>query len=233
MSDPEPTAESELVERLRSIDVRAPEDLHRRVRELVAERSPEARGHGWSRPARRGPTARAPRLGLGIAALAAIVVAVVLSLSGGGGSTLTVHRATALTLSAATMPAPAESPDGRGTLTAAVDGVSFPYWDARFGWRASGQRSDRIDGRSVRTVFYSSSQGGRVGYAIVAGTPAPAIGGGEVVSRDGTSFRLHSEGDVSSVTWLRDGRLCVVAGRGVSSATLLALASWHERGTST
>jgi hypothetical protein len=28
------------------------------------------------------------------------------------------------------------------------------------------------------------------------------------------------------VTWLRDGHLCVLSGRGVSGATLLRLASW-------
>jgi hypothetical protein len=33
------------------------------------------------------------------------------------------------------------------------------------------------------------------------------------------------------VSWLRDGHLCVLAGRGVSGATLLAVASWQERGT--
>ena len=32
------------------------------------------------------------------------------------------------------------------------------------------------------------------------------------------------------VSWLRKGHLCVVAGRGVSSATLLKLASWTDHG---
>ena len=32
------------------------------------------------------------------------------------------------------------------------------------------------------------------------------------------------------MTWLRDGRLCVVSGHGVSNATLMALASWDGHG---
>jgi hypothetical protein len=41
---------------------------------------------------------------------------------------------------------------------------------------------------------------------------------------------LTSAGAVAAavVTWLRDGHLCVVSGRGVSSATLLRLASWSD-----
>jgi hypothetical protein len=30
------------------------------------------------------------------------------------------------------------------------------------------------------------------------------------------------------VSWLRKGHLCIVSGRGVDGATLLALASWDE-----
>ena len=41
--DPRPQTESELVEFVRSIDVRAPDSLHRQVESLLAERSPLAR----------------------------------------------------------------------------------------------------------------------------------------------------------------------------------------------
>ncbi len=44
--------------------------------------------------------------------------------------------------------------------------------------------------------------------------------------RGGVSYRLLTENDAAVVTWLRAGHLCVVSGRGVSSATLLRLASW-------
>jgi hypothetical protein len=47
--------------------------------------------------------------------------------------------------------------------------------------------------------------------------------------RSGVSYRL-SENGAAAVTWLRDGHLCVLSGRGVSSATLLGLASWSDHG---
>jgi hypothetical protein len=46
--------------------------------------------------------------------------------------------------------------------------------------------------------------------------------------RGGVSYRLLTENGAAVVTWLRDGHLCVVSGRGVSSATLLRLASWSD-----
>jgi hypothetical protein len=67
-------------------------------------------------------------------------------------------------------------------LATAVDGVTFPYWEDRFAWRSTGARTDRLDGRTVTTVFYAN----------------------------------------------RDGRMCVLSGKGVSGATLLALAGWSD-----
>jgi hypothetical protein len=49
-----------------------------------------------------------------------------------------------------------------------------------------------------------------------------------VVWRGGVSYRMLSENGAAVVTWLRDRHLCVVSGRGVSSATLLRLASWSD-----
>ncbi len=227
MSEQSQNPEADLIERLHAIDVRAPEELHRRVQTLVAEHTSGARVRGGV-----GRT-RWPLLlsgaGTAFAAAAAILVLV---LTGASSSKLSVHEVSARTLLAATTAAPSESLRERGVLTENVDGVAFPYWKGRFGWRASGARSDTIDGRTVRTVFYADAHGQRIGYAIVAGTPAPAANGGVVVWRHGAPYRLLSEHGVTSVVWLRSGRLCVVAGRGVSSSTLLALASWRERGSS-
>ncbi len=67
------------------------------------------------------------------------------------------------------------------------------------------------------------------GNQTLAGTPAPrGVGGGVIAWRGGVSYRLLNENDAAVVTWLRDGHLCVVSGRGVSSATLLGLASWSD-----
>ncbi|MGA7704565.1 MAG: hypothetical protein WB998_06675, partial [Solirubrobacteraceae bacterium] len=122
-------------------------------------------------------------------------------------------------------PAPSERANNRGELTASVDGVSFPYWQERFGWRGIGTRSDVVAGRAVTTVFYANSAGQRVGYAIASGR-APTTAGGEVVRRWGVSYRVVEHGGATVVTWQRAGHLCVMAGRGVSARTLVNLASW-------
>jgi hypothetical protein len=210
---------------VRSFDAPAPQSLHQRIDSLGA-------GHGDPRRARRslGQRLSFPVLtGVGaIAVVAAIVLAIAFGSGGGSGAgALTVGQAVAPTLRAATLPAPRESLTRHAQLDAAVDGVPFPYWGERFGWHSTGARADRIDGRSVTTVFYANSGGQRVGYAIFAGAPMPKTGG-VVAWRGGVSYRLFNENGVAVVTWLRDGHLCVVSGRGVSSTTMLGLASWRE-----
>jgi hypothetical protein len=217
VSEKSPPTESELVDFVRSIDVQAPPELHSRIDALVAASSPATTRH------RR-------RLRFAVTgALAAAVIAVALVLaSSGGSSKLTLHTAVALTQRPATMPAPAESTDGGEVLAAHVEGVAFPYWEDR-GWRATGERVDRVGGRTVTTVFYKGAHGQWVGYAIVAGTPAPSISGGHVLTRGGVPYRFTVTNGVKVMTWLRSGHLCVVAGHGVSNATLLSLASGVDK----
>ncbi|HTC59434.1 MAG TPA: hypothetical protein VK691_04870 [Solirubrobacteraceae bacterium] len=214
---------------VRSFDAPAPQSLHRRIDSLVAD-------HGGSPHTHRhlGQRLSFPVLaGVGaIAVVAVIALAIAFgSGSGSGAAPLTVGQTVAPTLRAATLPAPRESLTRNAQLDAAVDGVPFPYWGERFGWRSIGARADRVDGRTVTTVFYANGRAQRVGYAIFAGAPTSRIGG-VVTWRGGVSYRLSDENGVAVVTWLRDGHLCVVSGRGVSSATLLRLASWSE-GSST
>jgi hypothetical protein len=229
MTDPRRTTESELIEQIRSIDVRAPESLHRSVEAMIAGRRPRRAARGGS--PRDDRQARSfglgPRLAAGGAiAVVVVALAVVVGLSG-GSSKLSVRDASALTLRAATSGPPAERSSDSRELTASVDGVAFPYWGRHFGWRSTGSRTDRRDGHTITTVFYANRRGQRVGYAIVSGT-APAQSGGVVSMRDGTPYRLLTVKGVAVVSWLRGGRLCVVSGRGVSGAKLLALASWDE-----
>jgi hypothetical protein len=217
--------EQRIADLVRSFDAPAPQSLHLRIDSLVAD-------HRDSRHTRRhlGQQLSFPVLaGVGaIAVVAAIVLAIAFGGGGGNGAAaLTVGQTVAPTLRTATLPAPRESLARHAQLDAAVDGVPFPYWGERFGWHSTGARADRIDGRTVTTVFYANSDGQRVGYAIFAGAPTPKTGG-VVTWRGGVSYRLFNEHGVAVVTWLRDGHLCVVSGRGVSSATLLRLASWSE-----
>jgi hypothetical protein len=233
MTDQRPTTDSELVEFVRKIDERAPDSVHQHVQSLVAASSGRA---GRRRPrmfgADDGRRARTrPRIAaLGAIAAAVIAVAIVASLSSGGSSGLSIRAASALTLSPATAPAPIDSPAHHDQLAAAVDGVAFPYWEDHFGWSSIGARTDRVAGRAITTVFYSDARGRRIGYAIVAGTPAPRVSGGVTMWRGGTPYRLLAENGVQVVSWLRDGHLCVISGRGVSGATLLRLASWDGHG---
>ncbi len=255
MSEPHPTSESEIVELIRSIDVRAPDSLHDAVDTMIAERSssrrrsrsaehaePAAGGssrraarepRGETRAARRAagerPYSLRPRLAaLGAIAAAVIALAVVVGTSG-HSSTLSVHDAFAPTLRAATAGPPAESSSNRTELAASVDGVAFPYWGTHFGWRSTGTRTDTVDGRTITTVFYEGSRGRRVGYAIVAGSAPSQITGGVVERRDGTAYRLLTIKGAPVVAWMREGHLCIVSGHGVDGATLLRLASWDER----
>jgi hypothetical protein len=217
-----PEDETQLVELIRSIDVEAPRHLHETIDAMVSA-TPRRRS-GRSR------TAGGLRLKVGAAgaAFAAVVVVLVLALSGSGSGELGLSQAAAVTLKGATLAAPTENSRDRTELAATVDGIAFPYWNRRFGWRSAGSRSDRIGGRTLRTVFYTDARGRRIGYAIVAGTPAPRIAAGAVQWRSGTEYRLTHLHGAEVVTWTRDGHLCVVSGRGVDSATLLALASWDD-----
>jgi hypothetical protein len=215
-----------VAELLHSFDAPAPESLHRWVESLLEE---PRRGRLFTRRAIFPRRLRSP-LGLAGASAMAVVVAGVITvgLSGGSGA-LSLRQAAAPTLRAATLPAPPESRTHHAQLSAAVDGLPFPYWGERFGWRSAGARSDHVDGRTTTTVFYTDASGRRIGYAILAGTPAPRISGGVISRRGGVAYRLLIENGASVVTWVRDGHLCVVSGRDVTSATLLRLASWSSR----
>ena len=94
------------------------------------------------------------------------------------------------------------------TASAALDrgfeGVRFPRYDQ---WRATGERTDVIDGREVRTVFYAKD-GQVIAYAIVAG---PALSQDE-------ALRVVRDDGVVAVTWTRAGRTCVIASAGGGAA---------------
>jgi hypothetical protein len=233
MTDRRPSSESELVDFIRSIDVRAPESLHRQVESLIAARSPRAarasRGARGARGAGARPFGAGPRLAAG-GAIAAALLALALAFGlSGGSSTLSVHDASALTLRPATSAPPGESRSDSRELAVAVEGVAFPYWGDRFGWRSTGSRTDHVAGRTVKTVFYANGRGRRIGYAIVSGSAPQQPSGGVVAWRDGKPYRQLTQNGVPVISWLRGGRLCVVSGHGVDGATLLRLASWGDR----
>jgi len=214
--------QQQAVAMMAAVDVRAPAELRGELEAMLAPNRDQ--------PAHGGRAFRGPRLRIlaGGLATAMVVVAVVVALAGGGSSGLKVQQAAALALSPATTPAPAESKAHKSQLAASIDGVAFPYWKERFGWRSSGARGDTLAGRAVTTVFYTDAQGRRIGYAIVSGR-APTTSGGTTVTRWGISYRVIAHGGATVVTWERGGHLCVMAGRGVSARTLVRLASWGSK----
>jgi hypothetical protein len=203
-----------VIELMGAVDVAAPASLHSQVERTIARR-------------RRRSAFAIPRVGFAAATMTVVVVAVAVAigLTGGSSTGLSVQQAAAVTLGRATMGAPAESDVHRAELSASVDGVSFPYWQDRFGWRSAGAREDRLAGRAVTTVFYANAEGLRIGYAIVSGS-APATHGGKVVWRGATPYRVTTHDGATVITWERGGHLCIVAGRGVGAQTLLDLAGW-------
>jgi hypothetical protein len=238
----EDAAELRVAELVRAVDVRAPDTLHRQVQEMV-DAHPSSRRRAGAEHERKGLLGETLhgrlRPTLAAMAVAAIAGAAIALLTGGSqhrpvqpaGPNLSA--AARLTLSAATTGAPRESTARPAQLSVAVDGVAFPYWQDRFGWRASGTRTDTIGGRSVRTVFYSGPHGQRIGYSIIGGTPAPVANGGTLVWHRDVAYRLRQVGGVPIVTWQREGRMCVLSGRDVSGATLVRLAGWSETGAAT
>ncbi len=160
-------------------------------------------------------------------ALAAAAVVLALVLSGGSpAGPPSVQQAARVALRSPSAAAPAALP-GDHELAAAVGGIAYPTW-SRVGWHAVGQRSDTVDGRAVRTVFYANARGARIGYAIAAGTALP-VTGGRIVPVGSARLRVLRLGDGSQVvTWKRDGHTCILAaGRDVPTARLVTLASYE------
>ena len=143
--------------------------------------------------------------------------------SGGGGTAAPSARdAATVALRQPTAPAPAAIAGGE-TLAAHAGPIAFPTW-TRVGWHAVGARTDTVAGHQLRTVYYADAAGRRIGYAI-ADAQLP-VSGGQVVMRRGAQLRVLDRGATSVVTWRRDGRTCVLAGRGVPVGRLLTLASY-------
>jgi hypothetical protein len=184
--------------------------------------------------ARRRPVAtplRRPRVvwaaGVGAAAVA-VAVALVLALPENVPGGPSVAEAAVLTVRPATAGPPrATSPN---LLAEAVDGVAFPNWVKKFGWKATGVRLDSLDGRRATTVFYEKG-GHRIGYTIFAGDALKTPDGGASFRRGGIPLRLLTVGGRPVVTWLRRGQTCILSGADAEPGTLAKLAAWKGKGS--
>jgi hypothetical protein len=221
VSDLPPTPhEEELAERGRKLIAQAVADTHAPLglrERLEADRARVGRG---SRRRRLLPAAAT-----GLAVAAAVVLALVVA----GGEEPTVAAATALGDRPAEGPAPPPGPQP-GTLRASVGGVDFPDWEERFEWPATGFREDELGGRTARTVFYRTRQGGRSAYTIVDGAPLDPPERGAVQRVDGMAFTVVAGRRETVVTWEEGGHTCVLsAPAGVPAQRLVELAAWRPQ----
>ena len=177
------------------------------------------------RPARSGRTFR-----YGIALVAAGVAAAVvlaLALPAGTPGSPSVSQAASLATRGPAAPGPgAAHIHPRSELARDVQGVYFPNWSSSLGWRAFGQRTDKLGGRPVVTVYYQL-HGKRVAYSIVGGSALPEPRAGAVRLGGVETRTLDSRGR-TVVTWRRSGHTCVLSGEGVSAAALRQLAEWRS-----
>jgi anti-sigma factor RsiW len=168
-------------------------------------------------------------LGSGLVAAAAVALVVVPFVRLGGG-TPSVAAAAGLSTRRAIGPAPAAQRGRPLLLAKTVGGVSFPNWQTRFGWRATGSRTDDLSGRRTATVFYEKTGRG-LAYTIVDGSPLAVPGGAELAVRGATDLHSFVAHDRLVVTWRRGGHTCVLSGPGVERSILLKLAAWNANGS--
>ena len=206
---------------------------HERVHRLLGNAGPamplglrERLAAQQARPARR----VRPRLALA-GAVGAVAAAVVLALTVfvDLGNAPTVGDAAGPSALAATAPAPVQDARRPTLLRASFAGVTYPDWKRRFGWRATGSRTDSIDGRATRTVFYQHTHH-RIGYTVVSGEPLARPSGAERLVVDGVEMYRYRDGRKTVVTFKRNGRTCVLAGYVHFASTLPKLASWKGEG---
>jgi anti-sigma factor RsiW len=158
-----------------------------------------------------------------VLATAALVAVLVLPSGTPGGPS--ISEAAALAERPAAGPAPRPTP-GK-LLDKRAAGLPFPDWAAKFGWRATGTRTDTVDGRRMTTVFYAKGQK-RIAYTIVPGASLKLPEGRDRVI-EGTRVRLVRADGRTLVTWERRGHTCVLSGTAPAD-TLYKLAGWKGKG---
>jgi hypothetical protein len=203
---------------------RAPDRLVRRILEMDAEAAAP-------RTALRDRLVL-PRLRPAMVAVtAALVLAVSLTLTlllGGPGGPVVV-RAAELSLRPATEATPAQNPNRPELLQRSFAGVGFPAWSKEFNWRADGARSDEIDGRETQTVFYRHTHH-RIGYTVIAGPTVAPPHDAERLNVRGVELHRFRLGRQDVVTFVRNGRTCVLSGDVHQAETLVKLAAWKSDG---
>ena len=164
-----------------------------------------------------------------VAAAAAAAVAAVLVIPAALSGGLSVADAAAFAEQSPTAPAPAGVPGTPQLLRAEVDGVPFPDYGAKFGWKASGTRKDDKSGHGATTVYYDKN-GRRLAYTIVGGDALDVPSDARTTTRGGKEYRTFRSDGRTVVTWERGGHTCVLSAKSASADELVALADWRGKG---
>jgi hypothetical protein len=160
---------------------------------------------------------------------AAAIAALVISL-GGSSATPSVLATIRLAGAGPVLPAPKTDAQNPRQLRTQIAGLPFPTWK-QFRWRASGARTDRIDGRHATTVYYDLPIGATAAYTILDGDAIPPPDGAKTVRLGGRSFHLLTQDGKRVIVWTRDGHTCVMsAPPAVPDARLVQLASLDNGG---
>jgi hypothetical protein len=147
--------------------------------------------------------------------LAALALALILIIGGGGSPT--VSQTAALATRHAVEAAPAVEPATPRLLTASVQRLHFPNWEAQGGWRSTGARQDTVGGRAVTTVYYRHA-GAQIAYSIVA---TPALSGSQPAA--GHHYRRFTRDGRTYIVWTETGHTCVLSSNRLTSDQLWSL----------
>jgi hypothetical protein len=186
----------------------------------LRERLEVQRASSW----RPRATRRMFSIALAGAAAAAVLLAVVFAGPSGGP---TLQEAAAFGAQPATAPAPA----AEGKLLAVdQDGLAFPEWGLKFGWKATGVHTGEVGGREATTVYYEK-EGKTLAYTIVGGKPLDTPDDAPTIDAEGTEIKLFRTDDGRpAATWERDDHTCILSGAGVPDPKLAELAGWKGMG---
>jgi hypothetical protein len=190
----------------------------------AAERAPTQLR--WRLEGQRPHVAAWPRWNPAYAVLAGALAAAIAAVAFGTPGSPSVSQAAQLALRGPSAPAPAVDPsDPRIKLIRRLQGLYFPNWSGKLGWRPAGVRSDLLGGREAVTVYYQR-RGMTVAYTIVAAPaleqpPTPVMHLGAFALQ---TFNLSGR---SVVTWRRAGHTCVISASGVPTRVLERLADWQ------
>ena len=83
---------------------------------------------------------------------------------------------------------------------------------------------------ATRPPSSMSATGKRIGYTILSGEGIPPPENSTTTTLNDVKLSSLADGGQEIVTWWRDGKTCVLSGKGVSKQELLELASWKGDG---